>query len=67
MPKHHCPNPSLQQKGVSCRLFGKDFKSMADAARHFDISYTWVREIIARGDHAETDRDSIRKQWKKAA
>ena len=64
MPKHFCTNPTLQQKGVACRLFGKDFKSMADAARYFDISHSWVREIVSRGDHKETDRESIRKNWK---
>jgi len=63
LAKHFCPDPSIDKSGVTCRLFGKDFQSMAHAARYYDISYTWVREIVARGDHENTDRDAIRKNW----
>lgn len=67
MPKHICPNPTVNKPGVACRLFGRDFPSMAHAARYYDISHAWVREIVARGDHKETDREAIRKKWKKNA
>lgn len=50
--------------GKSCRLFGKDFKSMMEAARHFNISHSWVREMVHKGINQETSRESVRKVWK---
>lgn len=38
--------PTQKQQGVSCRLYGKDFRSIAEAARHWKISYTWARNQI---------------------
>jgi hypothetical protein len=38
--------PTQKQKGRACRLHGKDFKSIADAARHFNVNYsTSLRSI----------------------
>jgi hypothetical protein len=41
--------PSYLQKGRSCRLYGKNFKSIADAARENCISYSWAKEQVNNG------------------
>ena len=45
--------PTLFQVGKFCRLFGKNFYSVAQAARHWGISYSWAREMIDNGMHQE--------------
>ncbi len=45
--------PTQLQVGKFCRLFGKDFHSVAQAARHWGISYSWAREMIDKGMHLE--------------
>lgn len=64
MPKHLHPNPSLKQKGKQCRLFGKDFNSMSEAARHYNISHTWVRQMVKQGYNQDVPRESVRKSWR---
>jgi hypothetical protein len=51
------------QRGRPCRLFGQDFISIAQAARHFGISHTFAREMIHNDRHKEGDRDDIRRNW----
>ena len=46
--------PTQKQQGVSCRLYGKDFRSIAEAARYWKISYTWAREQITQHRHRDT-------------
>ena len=45
--------PTVLQTGKACRLFGEDFYSVAQAARHWGISYSWAREMIDKGMHQE--------------
>ena len=58
------------QKGRRCRLYGLDFDSIAQAARHWGISYSWAIEQI----NSNINRDSLPKrhihkgyrgQWRK--
>lgn len=66
MPKNRIPFTSIKKPGNHCRLFGKDFVSMSEAARHFDISLSWVREMVAKGINEDCDREDVRKHWKKS-
>lgn len=59
--------PTQKQKGVGCRLFGEDFRSIAEAARHYNITYSWAHQMVTNGRHRDTPRDAIRKTWKKAS
>lgn len=47
--------PTQKQQGVSCRLYGKDFRSIAEAARYWKISYTWARQQVVN----HHNRDSL--------
>ena len=58
------------QKGKPCRLFGNNFDSVAQAARHWGISYSWAREMIDKGMHQEAKPErkihkGYRGQWRK--
>ena len=58
------------QKGRRCRLFGNNFDSIAQAARHEDISYSWAREMINKGMHQEAKpkrqiHKGYRSRWRK--
>ena len=64
MAAHNTPNPTITRQGVRCRLFGKDFISISEAARHYDISPSWVREMVAKGINQDVSRESVRKVWK---
>ena len=46
--------PTLKQKQIRCRLFGKDFDSIAAAARYYSISYSWAKEMIHAGRNKES-------------
>tara|TARA_Y100001938_G_scaffold144127_1_gene218192 strand:- start:208 stop:423 length:216 start_codon:yes stop_codon:yes gene_type:complete len=45
--------PTVKQRGKACRLHGKDFKSIADAARHWKVDYSWAAEQVSRGMNME--------------
>lgn len=51
------------KQGINCRLFGRDFVSVAQAARYWRLSYHYAHEMVTAGRHRDTDRDSIRKRW----
>ena len=62
--------PTYFQLGKPCRLFGKDFQSVAQAARHWGISYSWAREMIDKGMHEEKMPErkihkGYRSRWRK--
>ena len=59
--------PTQKQQGVSCRLYGKDFRSIAEAARYWKISYTWAREQITQHRHRETKPEVQRRNRTNAA
>ena len=42
--------PTQKAEGRACRLHGKDFKSIADAARHFNVDYSWAAEQVNKGN-----------------
>ncbi len=46
--------PTIRKRGIPCRLFGKNFYSVAQAARHEGISYSWAKEMIDKGMHKES-------------
>jgi hypothetical protein len=39
---------------------------MAHAARYYDISHSWVREMVTKGINQDVSRESVRKVWKAA-
>lgn len=45
--------PTVFQVGRFCRLFGENFYSVAQAARHWGISYSWAKEMVDNGMHQE--------------
>ncbi len=45
--------PTIKKPGRSCRLYGKTFDSIAEAARCFDISYSWAVEQVNNGWNME--------------
>ena len=53
----------MVKPGIQCRLFGRDFPSVAEAARHHQISHSWARELVHAGKHQNTCRDSVRNNW----
>ena len=67
MPKHLHPNPTQKQTGKKCRLFGKDFSSMSEAARYYNISHTWVRQMVKNGYNQDVPREAVRKTWREGA
>lgn len=67
MATHNTPDPKINRRGTSCRVFGKDFPSMAHAARYYDISPTWVREMVSKGINEDVSRESVRKTWREGA
>ena len=46
---HKNPNPKIKRHQNPCRLFGKDFINACDAARHFDMSHSWVAHMVRNG------------------
>ena len=46
--------PTIKQKQIRCRLFGKDFDSVAAASRYYRISYSWAKEMVHAGRNQET-------------
>ena len=66
--------PTIKQKQIRCRLFGKDFDSVAQASRYYRISYTWAKDMVHSGRNKETYpkqhhpekgkwRDRIGEEW----
>ena len=41
--------PGYLKRGRQCTLFGVDFESIAQAARYWQISYSWAKEQIDCG------------------
>ncbi len=62
MVKHLHPNPKQKQVGVKCKLFGKEFNSIADAARYFNISHSWARECVLNDKHKDTLPEIIKQR-----
>ena len=58
--------PTRKKVGKSCRLYGKDFRSIAEAARFYGISWTWAREQINNGRNTEAypERTIHGAKWK---
>ena len=54
--------PAQKQRGRACRLHGKDFKSIADAARYFNVNYSWAAEQVNRG----MNRENFPKKYRKS-
>lgn len=54
---------TITQRGRPCRLFGRDFISMSQAARYYNLSHSFTREMVNDGRHKEGDRDDIRRNW----
>ena len=52
--------PTVKQRGRPCRLHGKDFNSIADAARYFNENYSWAAEQVQKG----MNRESFPKKYK---
>lgn len=52
--------PTIKQRGRPCRLHGKDFKSIADAARYFNVNYSWAAEQVQKG----MNRENFPKKYK---
>lgn len=60
MVKHLHPNPKQKQRGVKCKLFGKEFDSISEAARYFNISNSWARECVYSDKHKDSLPEVIR-------
>ena len=45
--------PTIKKPGRPCRLYGKNFDSIAAAARCFGISYSWAVEQVNNGWNIE--------------
>ena len=43
--------PTRRKRGRQCTLFGMDFESVAQAARYWNISYSWAKEQIDCGQN----------------
>ena len=54
--------PTQKQKQIQCRLYGKDFINMAEAARHWGISHSWASEQIKNGWNTESFPRRARKK-----
>jgi len=55
--------PTQQQKGRACRVHGKDVKSRADAARHWNVNYSWAAEQVSKGWNKEGFPQKYRKSY----
>jgi|TARA_B100001939_G_scaffold122278_1_gene106004 hypothetical protein len=55
--------PTLKQKQKECRLYGKDFISVAEAARYWSITYAWAAEQVRNGWNQETFPPKARKNY----
>jgi len=54
--------PTQKQKQIQCRLYGKDFINMAEAARYWGISHSWASEQIKKGWNTESFPHRARKK-----
>lgn len=59
--------PTQKQRGRACRLHGKDFKSIADAARHWKVDYSWAAEQVNRGMNRENFPKKYRRDYNETA
>ena len=57
--------PTIIQRGRSCRLYGKDFHNMAEASRHWGISWSWVREQVDKNQNRESFPPKARREYKR--
>ena len=55
--------PTRVQKQLECRLFGKTFRSVAAAARNYELSLSTVYQWHHEGRHRETFPKT--KRWDK--
>tara|TARA_Y100000356_G_C11182780_1_gene247792 strand:+ start:489 stop:734 length:246 start_codon:yes stop_codon:yes gene_type:complete len=46
--------PTIKVKQRVCRLYGKDFNNIAEAARYWGISYSWAIEQVNAGRNKES-------------
>ena len=56
--------PTQKQKKTECRLYGKDFSNMAEAARYWGISYAWASEQIKKGWNQDSFPSKARKDYR---
>ena len=56
--------PTQKQTQTECRLYGKDFINMAEAARYWGISYAWASEQIKKGWNTESFPSKARKDYR---
>ena len=56
--------PTQKQTQTECRLYGKDFINMAEAARYWGISHSWAVEQIKKGWNTESFPSKARKNYK---
>ena len=57
---HRHPKVKIKQRQTPCRLYGEDFINMSEAARHFDLSLSWVREMVHKGINQDIPRSETR-------
>ena len=55
--------PTRVEKGLECRLFGKTFRSVAAAARYYELSLSTVYEW--HHDHRHRETFPKTKRWDK--
>tara|TARA_X000001388_G_C2182477_1_gene104144 strand:+ start:356 stop:571 length:216 start_codon:yes stop_codon:yes gene_type:complete len=55
--------PTQKQLQRECRLYGKDFINMAEAARHWKINYSWAVEQINNGWNRENFPPKARRKY----
>ena len=54
--KYQQPQRTFRKKiGRPCRLFGKDFISISQAARHYALNYKTVYHFVNGDMHKDTD------------
>jgi hypothetical protein len=56
--------PTFKQKGRKCKLYGKTFLNMAEAARYWGITYAWATEQINKGWNQDSFPPKARKDYK---
>tara|TARA_B100000424_G_scaffold63970_1_gene46871 strand:+ start:767 stop:988 length:222 start_codon:yes stop_codon:yes gene_type:complete len=55
--------PTFKQKGRQCKLYGKTFLNMAEAARYWGITYAWATEQINKGWNQDSFPSKARKNY----
>lgn len=56
--------PTQTQTKRICRLYGKQFRNMAEAARYWGISYAWAAEQVRNGWNQDSFPSKARKDYR---